>query len=181
MASSSLTFSNRLLGALCLRGPMSVIKCEMLIITTDVCFGARGDASWTAEEAALNFDMHSLYTNWLQVMLDVQDTGCTPTAVEYTLEPPYGTCCSPTTDQVHPTIFQCSPMSNFSDMAGSVPDMVPMLWGSGGSRGFPGAPVWSAAMVTIADVVRARYVWVHPRTHAHCMSHGRLPDTGHML
>eukprot|EP00041_Stephanoeca_diplocostata_P011182 m.181588 g.181588 ORF g.181588 m.181588 type:complete len:817 (+) comp18451_c1_seq21:116-2566(+) len=103
--------------------------------------GWMGDASWTAEEAGLNFDVHTLYTNWLQVMMDVQDTGCIRTALEYTQEPPYGTCCSPTTDQIHPTIFQCSPMSNFTDMTGAVPDIVPMLWGAGGSRGFPGENV----------------------------------------
>jgi hypothetical protein len=119
--------------------------------------GWMGDAQWTAEEATLNFDMHALYTNFVQSMIDVQTRGCYPTKDQYALEPPYGTCCSPTLDPVHPTIFQCSPYSNSSDAAGSVPDVVPMLWGTGGGRGFPGAPVWGTAIVVIPDAVRARY------------------------
>jgi len=78
------------------------------------------DAQWTAEEASLNFDTNALYANWVRTMSDMQATGCIPTEVQFSLEPPYGTCCSPTLNQLHPTIFQCSPMSNYSDTFGSV-------------------------------------------------------------
>jgi alpha-L-rhamnosidase len=119
--------------------------------------GWMGDGQWTAEEASLNFDMHAMYTNWVQAMMDMQEQGCVPTDVDFTLEPPYGTCCSRTQNPLHPTIFQCSPYSNSSDTYGSVPDMVPMLWGNGGSRGWPGSPVWGTAIVVIPDVLRTRY------------------------
>ena len=119
--------------------------------------GWMGDAQWTAEEASLNFDMSALYVNWVRSMLELQETGCIPTTEQFKLEPPFGTCCSPTTDPLHPSIFQCSPYSNSSDTAGSVPDIVPSLWGNGGSRGWPGAPVWSSAIVIIPDVLRSRY------------------------
>lgn len=119
--------------------------------------GWMGDGQWTAEEAALNFDVHAVHVNWVTSMMDVQTRGCYPTDEQYALEPPYGTCCSKTLDPVHPTIFQCSPMSNSSDTEGSVPDVVPMLWGNGGGRGFPGAPVWGTAIVVIPDVIRSRF------------------------
>ena len=38
---------------------------------------------------------------------------------------------------------------NQSDTSGSIPDVVPNNWGNGGSRGWPGAPTWSVAMVII--------------------------------
>jgi len=56
------------------------------------------------------------------------------------------------------TIFQCSPMSaGAKDTSGSVPDVVPELWGTGGGRGYPGAPVWASALVAISDAVNARF------------------------
>ena len=119
--------------------------------------GWMGDAQWTAEEATLNFDMQALYVNWVRTMLDMQQQGCIATSEQFKLEPPYGTCCSPTLDEKHPSIFQCSPMSNYSDTAGSVPDVVPLLWGTGGGRGWPGAPVWGSAVIILPDTIGSRY------------------------
>ena len=120
--------------------------------------GWMGDAQWTAEEASLNFDTSAFYTNFLRTMGDVQMKGCRPTSEQFELEPPFGTCCSPTLDARHPTIFQCSPMSaGANDTAGSIPDVVPELWGNGGGRGYPGAPVWASALVAISDAVFARF------------------------
>ena len=120
--------------------------------------GWMGDAQWTAEEASLNFDTSAFYTNFLRTISDVQMKGCRPTTEQFKLEPPFHTCCSPTLDALHPTIFQCSPMSGgASDTAGSIPDVVPELWGNGGGRGYPGSPVWASALVAISDAVFARF------------------------
>jgi hypothetical protein len=119
--------------------------------------GWMGDAQWTSEEAAMNFDMQTVYSNWVTTMADMQEVGCTKTTEQFKKEPPYGTCCSPTLDELHPTIFQCSPQSNYSDTAGSIPDIVPLLWGNGGGRGWPGAPTWAGAIVVIPDLLLSRY------------------------
>ena len=50
---------------------------ELPIEGTWVPSGWMGDAQWTAEEAALNLDMGSLYYNWVRTMADVQEAGCT--------------------------------------------------------------------------------------------------------
>eukprot|EP00656_Telonema_subtile_P005012 TRINITY_DN12281_c0_g1_i10.p1 TRINITY_DN12281_c0_g1~~TRINITY_DN12281_c0_g1_i10.p1 ORF type:complete len:949 (+),score=157.40 TRINITY_DN12281_c0_g1_i10:285-3131(+) len=118
--------------------------------------GWMADAQWSAEEASINFDTPAFYANWLTSMADVQAKGCTRTAV-WAEEPPYGSCCHPPKDPVHPTVFECSPMSNTSDTAGSLPDVVPMLWGNGGGRGWPAAPVWGSAVCVVPQTVLARY------------------------
>ena len=45
-------------------------------------------------------------------------------------------CCLPTpagADKMHPKISYCSPQYNQTDHTGSIPDVVPNNWGSGGS------------------------------------------------
>ena len=119
--------------------------------------GWMGDAQWTAEEALLNFDMTALYSNWVRTMNDLQDTGCTPVQGAKTEPMSDGTmtnsfCCLPTpvgADPLHPKKSFCSPQYNQTDHRGSIPDVVPNNWGSGGSRGWPGAPTWSGAYVII--------------------------------
>lgn len=119
--------------------------------------GWMGDAQWTAHEAALNFDMQAIYSNWLTTMQDMQRKSCIATSTQTALEPPFGTCCSPTLDPIHPTIFECSPYSNSTDNEGSLPDIVPLDWGQGGGRGWPGAPVWSVAYPVITAVLIKEY------------------------
>ena len=53
-----------------------------------------------------------------------------------------------------PQISFCSPQYNQTDTLGSIPDVVPNSWGRGGSRGWPGAPTWSSALVVIPGVLQ---------------------------
>lgn len=65
-------------------------------------------------------------------------------------------CCLPTppsANPLYPEISFCSPQYNQTDVAGSIPDIVPNHWGRGGSRGWPGAPTWSSAYVIIPGVI----------------------------
>eukprot|EP00933_Yihiella_yeosuensis_P006417 TRINITY_DN11110_c0_g1_i1.p1 TRINITY_DN11110_c0_g1~~TRINITY_DN11110_c0_g1_i1.p1 ORF type:complete len:793 (+),score=108.52 TRINITY_DN11110_c0_g1_i1:51-2429(+) len=88
--------------------------------------GWMADASVSSEQAALNFDMCSFYTNWLQVIADAQQStlaGCT--------------------NPLKKSHFSCK---------GAVPDTTPHMPGVYGSR--PADPSWGAALPIVFDVVR---------------------------
>ena len=140
--------------------------------------GWMGDAQWTAEEATLNFDMSAVYANWIRTMNDVQTTGCTQPVPDshgnvnmsgYCWTYDEGSkghlspcnltnsfCCRPTpagANPLYPSISYCSPQYNQTDVAGSIPDIIPNNWGRGGSRGWPGAPTWTSAYIIISQVM----------------------------
>eukprot|EP00658_Telonema_sp_P-2_P053518 TRINITY_DN4208_c0_g1_i10.p2 TRINITY_DN4208_c0_g1~~TRINITY_DN4208_c0_g1_i10.p2 ORF type:complete len:269 (+),score=51.09 TRINITY_DN4208_c0_g1_i10:558-1364(+) len=87
--------------------------------------GWMGDAQWSAEEATLNMDTMAFYLNWLQTMADMQAKRCVDTHRHFRplMEPPYGSCCVAPVSELHPTQFDCSPMSDVADTSGSVPDL----------------------------------------------------------
>lgn len=131
--------------------------------------GWMGDAQWTAEEASLNFDTGALYANWVQSMADMQDKGCIPTKEQFSLEPPYGTCCSPTLDPLHPTVFQCSPMSNYSDTAGSVrPCRVRLAAHARAARSAPACPP-PACGPSLPTCPKDGHSWFVGRWQLHCV------------
>lgn len=120
--------------------------------------GWMGDAQVSSPEAALNFDMRSLYANFLRTMGDTQAVGCAEpanaalvglqeigvaagaVATEAAPRPPTYQCC----DHAHPS-FGCSwTGTNFSGpLPGALPDVVPYTLKPYG--GWPGDPSWALA------------------------------------
>ena len=116
--------------------------------------GWLGDAQWTAGEASMNFDMASLYSNWIRTMGDTQAVECNQVAwaqnnrddafaMNDLQRPPTYECCS----LKHPT-FGCDwTGTNFSEVVGSLPDVVPYSRKTYG--GWPGDPTWGVAAVVL--------------------------------
>ena len=114
--------------------------------------GWLGDAQWTAGQAALNFDMESLYSNFVQTMHDTQDVGCSrPAGKHNSRRPSDYQCCN-----AEAPTFGCDATgTNFtSDTAGSLPDVVP--YGKKTYGGWPGDPTWAIAPVIIPWEVHRR-------------------------
>ena len=110
--------------------------------------GWLGDAQWTSGQASLNFDMAAFYSNFMRSISDTMAVGCTADA--RAAAPPGGparprtyTCCS----RAAPT-FGCDwTGTNFSDMRGALPDVVPYEKKTYG--GWPGDPSWHIAAAVI--------------------------------
>ena len=111
--------------------------------------GWTGDAQFTSRQASLNFDMTLLYRNWLQTMVDHNYVGCalngaTPVFPQANID----ACCY---SKHHK--FGCDytgiPNGVFSDVRGSVADVVPYM----GVGGWPGDPSWGAIAAILPYVV----------------------------
>jgi len=139
----------------------------MTLADDDDSHDQMGDAQWTSGEASMNFNMGSLYTNFVRSMSDTIAVGCTQpsslsssspsssstAAVAIGLDggsvaappPPEDyQCC----DFQHVT-FGCSEKgTNFSgDVFGALPDVVPYSKKTYG--GWPGDPSWQVAAAII--------------------------------
>ena len=111
---------------------------NMHTIPTDCCQrekrGWMGDAQWTSEEAALNFDVTAFYENFVRTFADTQAVGCNHVAAEVLnrrsfppgqSRPPTYECCS----RQKPT-FGCDwtgTNDSFIDARGSLPDVCPYV------------------------------------------------------
>jgi hypothetical protein len=110
--------------------------------------GWMGDGQWTAGETSLNFDATSLYMNWLRSMDDSQVMGCTQASAaeidsEGNTRPVSYECCS-----VSVPTFGCDfTGTNFTDMTGGLPDVVP--YEKKGYGAWPGDPSWIAAAAVV--------------------------------
>eukprot|EP00946_MAST-07B_sp_MAST-7B-sp1_P000380 g380.t1 len=115
--------------------------------------GWLGDAQWVSGAANLRFGMSKLYGNWLRTFGDTQAVECEQVDIDTLLSPfrpPTYQCCS----RAHPT-FGCDwTGTNFSDVHGSLPDVVPYSRKTYG--GWPGDPTWGAAAAVIPWEILAR-------------------------
>lgn len=115
--------------------------------------GWLGDAQWVSGAASLRFGMNKLYANWMRTFADTQAVECEQVAYSAALSPFRPStyeCCS----RAHPT-FGCDwTGTNFTDVHGSLPDVVPYSRKTYG--GWPGDPTWGAAAAVIPWEVWAR-------------------------
>ncbi len=86
--------------------------------------GWMGDAQVSSAQASLNFDMDLFYQNFVASFADMQSLGCTnPNHAErrnLLVRPPTYECCN-----MRSPSFGCNADgTNFSDVTGSLPDVV---------------------------------------------------------
>ena len=137
--------------------------------------GWMGDASVTADEASLNFDMQLFYENWLRTHADTAAVGCGPLPKNATCpkwhpdQPasaaaalsPYAAVAAGA--EPFPNCYMCcDARPGFGCVAGtpinttgSIADVIP--FDKNGYGSFPGSISWMSASFSVASVLLSRY------------------------